>query len=152
MEHAKFTYLHCTNSILRRNNPYLYLTAIQRQMRKGSQNAFVGNPLPPRLEALWRCGEGTFEPQRPRAGRYRHPPFGHSAAGLGARESLTSNLDRYPKLSARLVRALAFCRGAYDAGSMPLALMIGTARGPARNLTSALAVALSLAAVPTPAE
>src|SRR5580704_3790474 len=119
-------------------------------MRKGSQNAFVGNPLPPRLEALWRCGEGTFEPQRPRTGRYRHHPFGHSAARLGARESLKRS-DFTSQTSARLVRALAFCGDAQDAGAMPLALMIGPACGPARNLTSALAIAPSLAAMPTPA-
>src|SRR5580658_3744220 len=116
-------------------------------MRKGSQNAFVGNPLPPRLEALWRCRAGTFEPQRPRTGRYRHHPFGHPAARLGARESL-KRPDLASQTSARLVRALAF----YGAGSMPLTLMIGPACGPARNFTSAPAVALSLAAVPTPAE
>src|ERR1700722_12424756 len=108
MEHAKFTYLHCTISILRRSERHLYLAAIQRQMRKGSQNAFVGNPLPPRLEALRRCGEGTFEPQRPRTGRYRHHPFGHSAARLGACESLKL-ADLTSQTSARLVRALAFC-------------------------------------------
>src|SRR5580692_9560534 len=118
-------------------------------MRKGSQNAFVGNPLPPRLEALRRCGEGTFEPQRPRTSRYRHHPFGHSAARLGACESLKL-ADLTSQTSARLVRALAFYGGSHDAGSMPLASMIGLACGPARNLTSSAAP--SLAAVPTPAE
>jgi hypothetical protein len=42
---------------------------------------------------------------------------------------------------------------AYDpAGSMPLALMIGKAWGPDRNLASARAAAPSLAELPTPAE
>src|SRR5580658_9322508 len=120
-------------------------------MRKGSQNAFVGNPLPPRLEALWRCGAGTFEPQRPRTGRYRHHPFGHPAARLGACESVNFGLND-PRTSARLVRALALLGYAQDAGSMPLALMIGPACGPAMNFTTGLAAAACLATLPTPAE
>jgi hypothetical protein len=50
------------------------------------------------------------------------------------------------------VRALAFSEHRYDAGSMPLALMIGSACGPVRNFTKPFAVALSLAAELTPAE
>jgi len=47
-------------------------------------------------------------------------------------------------------RAPSFWAG-QDAGTMPLASMIGKACGPDKNFTSARATAPSLAAVPTPA-
>src|SRR5919201_3896349 len=62
--------------------------------RKGNEHVGCNHQLPPRVEALQREPEGTHSARRPRTGRYRHHPVGHSAHRLGQRsprEALTAN-------------------------------------------------------------
>src|SRR2546423_3063871 len=55
--------------------------------RKGNEHVGCNRQLPPRVEALQREPEGTHSARRPRVGRYRHHPVGHSADRLGQRPS-----------------------------------------------------------------
>src|SRR6266576_4312455 len=58
-----------------------------RAGRKGNEHVGCNRQLPPRVEALQREPEGTHSARRPRVGRYRHHPVGHSADRLGQRPS-----------------------------------------------------------------
>src|SRR6476619_4287686 len=68
--------------------------------RKAKDHVGLNPQLPPVLEAL-QCEPQRAEPaRRPRTGRYRHHPIGHSAGRMGQREPLRfsarSNLQKAP--------------------------------------------------------
>ena len=58
--------------------------------KKGTNHACRNHQLPPVLEALQCKLERALSARRPRIGRYRHHPIGHSADRVGKRQPLNS--------------------------------------------------------------
>src|SRR5712692_2422207 len=89
--------------------------------KKGTDHACRNHQLPPVLEALQCKLERALSARRPRIGRYRHHPIGHSADRVGKRQPLNSR--EIP------MKAPAVC-GRFHFGSLYVVLWT---RSPARS-------------------